>query len=88
MSTLRFLQRRLTRRASTVQSTHYFHTVNYAWERLYPTVRRCRLPFLDVTVGLVWGSRGVLLIDTGTTLLEAATPMCSSSPRAVSRISC
>jgi hypothetical protein len=34
-------------------------------------VRRTRLPFLDVTVGLVWGSGRVLLIDTGTTLDEA-----------------
>lgn len=33
---------------------------------------RCRLPFLDVTVGLVHGSSGNLLIDCGTTLLEAA----------------
>jgi glyoxylase-like metal-dependent hydrolase (beta-lactamase superfamily II) len=46
--------------------------VNYAWERLTETVRRCRLPFLDVTIGLVWGVDGVLLIDSGTTLAEAA----------------
>ena len=46
--------------------------MNYAWERLTSTVHRCRLPFLDVTVGLVWGGDGVLVIDTGTTLAEAA----------------
>jgi glyoxylase-like metal-dependent hydrolase (beta-lactamase superfamily II) len=45
--------------------------VNFAWEPLSATVRRCRLPFLDVTVGVVWGTHGVLLIDTGTTLAEA-----------------
>ena len=35
-------------------------------------MRRCRLPFLDVTVGMVEGADSVLLIDCGTTLLEAA----------------
>jgi glyoxylase-like metal-dependent hydrolase (beta-lactamase superfamily II) len=45
--------------------------MNFAWERLADGVSRCRLPFLDVTVGLVWSSRGALLIDTGTTLTEA-----------------
>jgi glyoxylase-like metal-dependent hydrolase (beta-lactamase superfamily II) len=35
-------------------------------------VHRCRLPFLDVTVGLVQGRTGALLVDTGTTLAEAA----------------
>jgi hypothetical protein len=29
-----------------------------------------RLPFLGVTVGLVAGSEGVLLVDTGTMLTE------------------
>lgn len=43
-----------------------------AWERLTATARRCRLPFCDVTVGLVWGRAGALLVDTGTTLTEAA----------------
>ena len=42
------------------------------WEPLAEGVQRCRLPFCDVTVGLVWGPAGVLLIDTGTTLVEAA----------------
>lgn len=42
------------------------------WERLAGSVRRCRLPFCDVTVGLVWGRTGALLVDTGTTLAEAA----------------
>jgi glyoxylase-like metal-dependent hydrolase (beta-lactamase superfamily II) len=45
--------------------------VNFAWERLGDGVHRCRLPFLDVTVGLVHGTTGTLLIDTGTTLTEA-----------------
>src|SRR5262249_41919340 len=31
----------------------------------------CRLPFLDVTVGLVYGRDGVVLVDSGTTLTEA-----------------
>lgn len=47
-------------------------TVNYSWETLADGVRRCRLPFLDVTVGMVEGSDSVLLIDCGTTLLESA----------------
>jgi glyoxylase-like metal-dependent hydrolase (beta-lactamase superfamily II) len=45
--------------------------VNFAWERLGDGVHRCRLSFLDVTVGLVHGATGTLLIDTGTTLTEA-----------------
>ncbi len=45
--------------------------MHYHWEALSDGVHRCRLPFLDVTVGLVVGTRGVLLIDCGTTLLEA-----------------
>jgi glyoxylase-like metal-dependent hydrolase (beta-lactamase superfamily II) len=47
--------------------------VHFAWERLAAGVHRCRLPFCDVTVGLVHGDTGALLIDTGTTLVEAAT---------------
>ena len=46
--------------------------MNFDWQRLTDSVNRCRLPFLDVTVGLVQGSAGTLLIDTGTTLTEAA----------------
>ena len=45
--------------------------MNFAWEGLGGGVYRCRLPFLDVTVGLVCGQTGTLLIDTGTTLAEA-----------------
>jgi glyoxylase-like metal-dependent hydrolase (beta-lactamase superfamily II) len=45
--------------------------VHFDWEQLTDSVHRCRLPFLDVTVGLVRGRTGVLLIDTGTTLTEA-----------------
>lgn len=46
--------------------------LSLAWERLADGVCRTRLPFLDVTVGVVWGHTGALLIDTGTTLREAA----------------
>ena len=46
--------------------------MHYDWESLSSGVWRCRLPFLDVTVGVVIGSVGVLLIDCGTTLDEAA----------------
>ncbi|OBI00937.1 MBL fold metallo-hydrolase [Mycobacterium sp. E2733] len=46
--------------------------MHLAWERLAAGVHRCRLPFCDVTVGLVWGRTKVLLVDTGTTLAEAA----------------
>ncbi len=45
--------------------------MNYDWERLGQGVWRTRLPFLDVTVGVVDGGRGALLIDSGTTLSEA-----------------
>jgi glyoxylase-like metal-dependent hydrolase (beta-lactamase superfamily II) len=45
--------------------------MNFAWEPLGDGVRRCRLPFLDVTIGLVLGKTASLLIDTGTTLTEA-----------------
>ncbi len=41
------------------------------WEALADGVYRCRLPFLDVTVGLVVGDAENLLIDCGTTLSEA-----------------
>jgi glyoxylase-like metal-dependent hydrolase (beta-lactamase superfamily II) len=47
--------------------------VHHAWETLSDGVHRCRLPFLDVTVGLVQGTRKNLLIDCGTTLVEAST---------------
>ncbi len=46
--------------------------MHFDWERLTDSVHRCRLPFLDVTVGLVQGRTGVMLVDTGTTLAEAA----------------
>ncbi len=42
------------------------------WERLAPGVARRRLPFLDVTIGVVVGTEGVLLVDTGSTLREGA----------------
>lgn len=41
------------------------------WERLADGVLQCRLPFLDVTVGIVCGRNGAVLIDSGTTLTEA-----------------
>jgi glyoxylase-like metal-dependent hydrolase (beta-lactamase superfamily II) len=40
------------------------------WEHLAPGVARRRLPFLDVTVGVVVGDDAVLLVDTGSTLPE------------------
>jgi glyoxylase-like metal-dependent hydrolase (beta-lactamase superfamily II) len=46
-------------------------SVNQTWEPLATGVYRCRLAFLDVTVGLVLGRNGVLLIDSGTTFDEA-----------------
>jgi glyoxylase-like metal-dependent hydrolase (beta-lactamase superfamily II) len=49
----------------------YVRFVRFAWERLTPSVHRCRLPFCDVTIGLVRGRDGALLVDTGTTLTEA-----------------
>ena len=45
--------------------------MHFDWEPLTDSVHRCRLPFLDVTVGLVQGRTGVLLVDAGTTLTEA-----------------
>ncbi|WP_151892076.1 MBL fold metallo-hydrolase, partial [Mycobacterium tuberculosis] len=45
--------------------------MHFDWERLTDSVHRCRLPFCDVTVGLVRGRTGILLVDTGTTLGEA-----------------
>lgn len=45
--------------------------MHYDWERLSDDVYRCRLPFLDVTVGFVRSGEHVLLIDCGTTLIEA-----------------
>ena len=46
--------------------------MHFTWERLAAGVHRCRLPFCDVTIGLVAGRTGALLVDTGTTLREAA----------------
>lgn len=43
----------------------------YVWEQVAAGVYRCRLPFLDVTVGAVTGRDGLVLIDCGTTLAEA-----------------
>jgi glyoxylase-like metal-dependent hydrolase (beta-lactamase superfamily II) len=46
--------------------------VNYDWEPLGDRAFRTRLPFLDVTVGVIGGDTGTLLVDAGTTLAEAA----------------
>ncbi len=45
--------------------------MHHNWERLSDRVYRCRLPFCDVTVGLVCGRTATLLVDTGSTLEEA-----------------
>ncbi|MFD3455590.1 MBL fold metallo-hydrolase [Streptomyces sp. NPDC058691] len=42
------------------------------WEQLAPGVARRRMPFLDVTVGVVTGGEGVLLVDTGSSVAEGA----------------
>ncbi|MGV0607651.1 MBL fold metallo-hydrolase [Mycolicibacterium sp. XJ1904] len=44
--------------------------MNFRWDRLADGVFHTRLPFLDVTVGLVVGRDGGMLIDTGSTLTE------------------
>jgi len=41
------------------------------WETVAAGVHRCRLAYLDVTVGVVIGAGGTVLIDCGTTLAEA-----------------
>lgn len=46
--------------------------MHFAWETLAAGVHRCRLPFCDVTIGLVRGRTATLLVDTGTTMTEAA----------------
>ncbi len=46
--------------------------VHFAWEQLTAGVHRCRLPVCDVTIGLVCGRGGTVLVDAGTTLVEAA----------------
>jgi hypothetical protein len=38
--------------------------LHFDWESLTDSVHRCRLQFLDVTVGLVQGRTAVMLIDT------------------------
>lgn len=46
--------------------------MHFTWEQLTPSVHRCRLAFCDVTVGLVQGRSEALLVDSGTTHIEAA----------------
>ena len=43
-----------------------------AWEQVTAHVMRCRLPFCDVTVGVVYGDGDALVVDTGTTVTEAS----------------
>ncbi|MEU5399050.1 MBL fold metallo-hydrolase [Streptomyces sp. NPDC005963] len=45
---------------------------DFGWERLADGVGRRRLPGWDATCGLVVGSEGVLLYDTGSSLREGA----------------
>lgn len=45
--------------------------MNFGWESLAAGIWRVRLPFLDVTVGVIAGDAGVLMVDAGTTLAEA-----------------
>ncbi len=66
MSTFSDMFCRRTAVAATVLLVHF------TWEQLTAGVHRCRLPFCDVTIGLVRGHTGALLVDTGTTLGEAA----------------
>ncbi|OMI38296.1 MBL fold metallo-hydrolase [Streptomyces sparsogenes] len=42
------------------------------WERLTPSVARCRLPGWDATVGAIAGRSGVLVVDTGADLGQGA----------------
>jgi len=44
----------------------------FDWEAVADGVHRCRMAFCDVTIGLIQGGAGTLLVDTGTTLVEAA----------------
>ena len=63
--------------------------MSLGWEQSADGVFRCRLPFLDVTVGLICGRDGVVLIDSGSTLPEAraiAGDVHSMACRAVSHI--
>ena len=46
--------------------------MNFHWEQLADGISRTRLPFLDVTVGLIVGETGVMLIDAGSTLTEGS----------------
>ena len=80
-TTARTIHRKDLRQDLEATSESYFRrrsgdatllSVHFAWEQLTDSVHRCRLPFCDVTVGMVQGRTGTLLIDTGTTLAEAA----------------
>jgi glyoxylase-like metal-dependent hydrolase (beta-lactamase superfamily II) len=63
--------------------------MNYAWEQLTAGAFRCRLPFLDVTVGLAVGDGESLVIDCGTTLSEAgkiAADVCELTGTSATRL--
>lgn len=47
--------------------------MHHEWESPSSGVHRCRLPFLDVTVGVILGRDGAVVVDTGSTLEEAAS---------------
>ncbi|CAG7627646.1 MBL fold metallo-hydrolase [Actinacidiphila bryophytorum] len=53
-----------------MESTENPGTGGSVWEQLAPGVARRRMPHLDVTIGLVVGSDGVLLVDTASTPAE------------------
>src|ERR1700758_4028214 len=57
-------------RAPGVRWGHYGHGMNFVGEQLAEGVHRPRLPFLDVTVGLVEADTGALMVDAGSTLRE------------------
>ncbi|MGW1073886.1 MBL fold metallo-hydrolase [Streptomyces sp. NPDC002537] len=48
------------------------HEGTTRWERLAPGVARRRMPGWDATIGVVAGSAGVLLVDTGASVPEGA----------------
>lgn len=54
-------------RCSTCEGVEYGRAVQHSWQRLGEGIHRCRLPFLDVTIGVVAGRSGVVLIDSGST---------------------
>lgn len=62
--------------------------MHFTWERLTRSVYRCRLPFCDVTIGLIRGATGALLVDSGTTLAEAAAIAADVAELAECQVTC